>query len=61
MFFVLYPVGIASECTLTYLSLGPARQVHDLFAGLFVVVLLIYVPGWCHYLLPLSLFLNNDA
>ncbi|KAI5288284.1 hypothetical protein KEM54_005333 [Ascosphaera aggregata] len=45
MFFVLYPIGIASECTLTYLSLTPARRVHDLFAGLFLAVLVIYVPA----------------
>ncbi|PGH21660.1 hypothetical protein AJ80_03093 [Polytolypa hystricis UAMH7299] len=44
-FFVLYPIGISSECLLMYLSIGPAREIHPAFAWFFIAVLGIYVPG----------------
>ncbi|KAJ5584263.1 uncharacterized protein N7459_004063 [Penicillium hispanicum] len=44
-FYVLYPIGISSECTLIYLSLGPAVGVHPLYRLFLIAVLVIYVPG----------------
>ncbi|THW64980.1 PTPLA-domain-containing protein [Aureobasidium pullulans] len=44
-FFVLYPLGISSECWLVWLAAsGPAKQYTGVREGLFAV-LLIYVPG----------------
>lgn len=45
-FFVLYPLGIASECLLVYAAQGPAGKMYGTWAvtGLWVV-LGIYVPG----------------
>lgn len=44
-FYVLYPVGISSECILIILSLDRAAEVHPLYRWFLVVVLAIYVPG----------------
>lgn len=46
-FFVLYPVGIASECWLIYLAaVGPAKkEVGAWYEWALRAVLLIYVPG----------------
>ncbi|KAJ5745173.1 hypothetical protein N7520_010355 [Penicillium odoratum] len=44
-FYVLYPIGISSECALVYLSLGPAGDVSELLYWGLVAVLAIYVPG----------------
>jgi very-long-chain (3R)-3-hydroxyacyl-CoA dehydratase len=44
-FFVLYPIGITSECLLMYLALGPAAQQDKGIDWLLKAVLLIYVPG----------------
>ncbi|KAJ5272726.1 hypothetical protein N7478_007851 [Penicillium angulare] len=44
-FYVLYPVGISSECALVYLSLGVAGDVSPLLYWGLVAVLAIYVPG----------------
>lgn len=44
-FYVLYPLGISSECTLVYQALGPAGETNPLYWWFFVVVLGIYVPG----------------
>ncbi|KIW64518.1 hypothetical protein PV04_09446 [Phialophora macrospora] len=44
-FFVLYPIGISSECILMFLALGPAKQQGKLVDLLLKLVLVIYVPG----------------
>lgn len=51
-FFVLYPVGIFSECALVWLATEPAAKYGDVFKYLLYAVLAIYVPGkfccwWC--------------
>lgn len=44
-FFVLYPIGISSECLLMYLSLGPAAKEGKNLDLFFKIVMFIYVPG----------------
>jgi very-long-chain (3R)-3-hydroxyacyl-CoA dehydratase len=44
-FFVLYPLGITSECVLIYLATGPAGDVNPLYKWALFGVLAIYVPG----------------
>lgn len=44
-FYVLYPIGITSECTLIYQALGPAAGIDPLFQYFLIAVLVIYVPG----------------
>ncbi|KAF9889767.1 hypothetical protein FE257_007073 [Aspergillus nanangensis] len=44
-FYVLYPLGITSECVLVVKALGPAVDFHPLYRWFLVVVLAIYVPG----------------
>lgn len=44
-FYVLYPIGITSECTLIYQALGPAAGIEPLFSYFLIAVLVIYVPG----------------
>lgn len=44
-FYVLYPIGISSECTLIYQALGPAAGIDPLFRYFLIAVLVIYVPG----------------
>ncbi|KAJ5221504.1 uncharacterized protein N7469_010391 [Penicillium citrinum] len=44
-FYVLYPVGISSECALVYLALGPAGEIEPLLKWFLIAVLAIYVPG----------------
>ncbi|KAL4979119.1 tyrosine phosphatase-like protein [Aspergillus desertorum] len=44
-FYVLYPVGISSECALAFKALGPAEKFHPLYWWFVVAVLAIYVPG----------------
>ncbi|KAJ5928675.1 hypothetical protein N7466_007631 [Penicillium verhagenii] len=44
-FYVLYPIGISSECVLLYLSLGPAADVSPLLFWGLVAILAVYVPG----------------
>ncbi|KIW33485.1 uncharacterized protein PV07_00331 [Cladophialophora immunda] len=44
-FFVLYPIGISSECLLMYLALTPAAKQGQRLDLLLKTVLLIYVPG----------------
>ena len=51
-FFVLYPIGIASECWLIYLAaVGPAsREIGGWYEWVLRAVLLFYVPGkWSFY------------
>jgi very-long-chain (3R)-3-hydroxyacyl-CoA dehydratase len=44
-FYVLYPIGITSECTLIVQALGPAGALNPLFQYALVAILVIYVPG----------------
>lgn len=44
-FFVLYPIGISSECLLMYLALAPAAKQGQQINLLLKIVLFIYVPG----------------
>ncbi|RMZ89379.1 hypothetical protein DV736_g3386, partial [Chaetothyriales sp. CBS 134916] len=44
-FFILYPVGISSECWLIYLALKPAQKENKGIDWIFKAILLIYVPG----------------
>ena len=44
-FFVLYPLGISSECWLVYLAKAPAGKQSPVFEWALIAVLLIYVPG----------------
>lgn len=44
-FFVLYPIGISSECWLMYKAIEPAKEQYEGLDLLLKAVLLIYVPG----------------
>ncbi|OJJ64441.1 hypothetical protein ASPSYDRAFT_124355, partial [Aspergillus sydowii CBS 593.65] len=44
-FYVLYPIGISSECTLAVKALAGAQELHPLYYWFIVAVLVIYVPG----------------
>ena len=44
-FFVLYPIGISSECMLMYLALAPAANQQMKVDILLKIVLFIYIPG----------------
>lgn len=44
-FFVLYPLGISSECWLIYKAIGPAKKLRQEYAWALQAILLVYVPG----------------
>lgn len=44
-FFVLYPMGISSECWLIYKAIEPARRLRQEYAWALQMILLIYIPG----------------
>lgn len=44
-FFVLYPLGISSECWLVYRAIEPAKSLQPGLEYALIGVLLIYVPG----------------
>lgn len=44
-FFVLYPLGITSECALVWLATGPAGDLGDVYRWALYAVLGVYVPG----------------
>ncbi|KAJ5772930.1 Protein-tyrosine phosphatase-like PTPLA [Penicillium paradoxum] len=44
-FYILYPIGISSECTLIVQALGPAGELNPLFRYALIAILVIYVPG----------------
>ncbi|KAJ5832995.1 Protein-tyrosine phosphatase-like PTPLA [Penicillium riverlandense] len=44
-FYVLYPIGISSECTLIFQALAPAANISPVFPYALTVILIIYVPG----------------
>lgn len=51
-FFVLYPIGIFSECTLIWLATEPAAELGDPYKWALYTILGIYVPGeWIRILL----------
>ncbi len=54
-FYVLYPLGISSECWMMYNAIAPARAIRQEYAWFLQLMLLIYVPGktfpfefWAH-------------
>jgi hypothetical protein len=44
-FFVLYPLGISSECWLIWKARTPARGVHHGLEWALMAILVVYVPG----------------
>ncbi|KAH7328443.1 tyrosine phosphatase-like protein [Stachybotrys elegans] len=44
-FFVLYPMGILSECALIFLATEPASAFGDIYKWALYAILAIYVPG----------------
>jgi very-long-chain (3R)-3-hydroxyacyl-CoA dehydratase len=44
-FFVLYPIGILSECGLIWAATTPAADLHPLLPYVGYAILAIYVPG----------------
>ena len=54
-FYVLYPIGISSECTLIYLALKPAAEISPLLSWGLIAVLAIYVPGMFFFFFFLNL------
>lgn len=44
-FFVLYPLGISSECWLIWEAIEPARNIRQEYAWALQFILFIYVPG----------------
>ncbi|KAF5548586.1 gibberellin 20-oxidase [Fusarium napiforme] len=44
-FFVLYPIGIFSECTLIWFATEPAGNINELYKWALYAILVVYVPG----------------
>lgn len=44
-FFVLYPLGISSECWLIFKAIKPARALRQEYAWALQLILFFYVPG----------------
>jgi very-long-chain (3R)-3-hydroxyacyl-CoA dehydratase len=44
-FFVLYPLGITSECVLVWLATEPAEKLGEMYKWALYAILVIYVPG----------------
>ncbi|TVY82513.1 putative very-long-chain (3R)-3-hydroxyacyl-CoA dehydratase [Lachnellula suecica] len=44
-FYILYPLGISSECWLIYKAIEPAKKLRQEYAWLLQLILFIYVPG----------------
>ncbi|KAH6888609.1 tyrosine phosphatase-like protein [Thelonectria olida] len=44
-FYILYPIGISSECNLIWKAIEPAGDVHPYFPYALYAVLAVYVPG----------------
>lgn len=60
-FFVLYPLGISSECWLVWLAAtGPAKQYTGVREALFAI-LLIYIPGKVFILFERNKRLTRDV
>ncbi|PVH86779.1 PTPLA-domain-containing protein [Cadophora sp. DSE1049] len=45
LFYVLYPLGISSECWLIYKAVEPAKEIRQELAWLLQLILFIYIPG----------------
>ncbi|CZS98895.1 hypothetical protein WAI453_008496 [Rhynchosporium graminicola] len=45
LFFVLYPLGISSECWLIYKATEPAKKIRMELGWLLQLILFVYVPG----------------
>lgn len=58
-FYVLYPLGISSECWLIYKAIEPARRLRQEYAWALQTILLIYVPGRCRLCCGHGAFLMN--
>ncbi len=44
-FYVLYPLGICSECWLIFKAIEPAKRIRVEYACVLQLILFIYVPG----------------
>ena len=44
-FYVLYPLGISSECWLIFKAIKPARELRQEYAWFLQLMLFIYIPG----------------
>jgi very-long-chain (3R)-3-hydroxyacyl-CoA dehydratase len=44
-FYVLYPIGILSECSLVWFAADPAKKLHELAPFVLYAILIIYIPG----------------
>ena len=44
-FFILYPLGISSECLMIYKAIEPAREIRQEYAWILQLILIIYIPG----------------
>ena len=44
-FFVLYPIGISSECWLMYKAIDPAESWNKAYGYVIKAILFIYIPG----------------
>jgi very-long-chain (3R)-3-hydroxyacyl-CoA dehydratase len=44
-FYVLYPLGISSECWLIYKAIAPAKEWRQEYAWALQLILFVYVPG----------------
>ena len=42
---MLYPLGIASECSLIYKAVEPSKAVDERIQYVLYAILLIYIPG----------------
>lgn len=47
-FYVLYPMGISSECWLIYRAVTPAGKMRAEYAWALQLILIIYIPGEFH-------------
>jgi len=44
-FFILYPLGISSECWLVYSSIAPAKRLNAAYEYVLKAILFVYIPG----------------
>lgn len=44
-FYVLYPLGISSECWLIYNAIGPAGALRKEYTWALQLILFVYIPG----------------
>lgn len=46
-FYILYPIGISSECALIWKAIEPAGELNTMYPWALYGILAIYVPGKC--------------